>query len=506
MKRGFGPLKFRTKFFLSSFFATVVLPLFGVWFLYNQDIESTKELIYSNLKNQTNNLSESIYPAIAFDDNQTAFDQIKGFSSDPIILRVKVWKKNPVNRNTFDLFVSFPNEDSSTAILKKPVPDDFLGEQSIKIYRLIKSDKEELGVVLVTRSLRDLKNKQAGYLQVGILSTLSIFAIITLITLWYQASLTRPMKELTKVASTISQVKDYSARAQKTSRDEFGKLTDIFNEMLDSIEESNLLLRSANEEMEQRVERRTKELTLSNQRITEEMKAKEIANENLIKTQIQLSQNEKFANVGQVSSSIAHELRNPMAAIKNSTYYLKLKLKDDKLNEHLEIIDKEITRSDEVIRRLLEITKGEDLKKENTDIKVLAEEAMNYANITKKSELNLKFIPNPFILNIDKLLFRQVLHNLFSNAIEAMPDGGMIEVEANYIKNNWAELTIKDEGIGIKPHAIRKIFNPLFTDKKDGIGLGLSLCRDLIARHGGTIRASSEKNQGTKIIIKIPIS
>ena len=82
---------------------------------------------------------------------------------------------------------------------------------------------------------------------------------------------------------------------------------------------------------------------------------------------MQLSQNEKLANVGQVSSSIAHELRNPMAAIKNSTYYLKLKLRI-KLNEHLEIIDKEITRSDEVIRRLLEITKGEDLKKEKTDI------------------------------------------------------------------------------------------------------------------------------------------
>ena len=93
MKRGFGPLQFRTKFFLSSFFVTVILPLFGVWLLYNQDIESTKELIYSNLKNQINNLSLSIYPAIAFDDNQTAFDQIRGFSSDPILLGVKVWKK-----------------------------------------------------------------------------------------------------------------------------------------------------------------------------------------------------------------------------------------------------------------------------------------------------------------------------------------------------------------------------------------------------------------------------
>ena len=131
---------------------------------------------------------------------------------------------------------------------------------------------------------------------------------------------------------------------------------------------------------------------------------------------------------------------------------------------------------------------------------------MNYANINKKSELKVKFRPHPFTLNVDKLLFRQVLHNLFSNAIEAMPDGGMILLEANRIKNNWAELKIKDEGVGINPHSIRKIFDPLFTDKKDGIGLGLSLCRDLIARHGGTIRASSEKNQGTKIIIKIPIS
>jgi signal transduction histidine kinase len=195
-----------------------------------------------------------------------------------------------------------------------------------------------------------------------------------------------------------------------------------------------------------------------------------------------------------------------MAAIKNSTYYLKLKLKEDNLIEHLEIIDKEITRSDEVIRRLLEITKGEDLKKENTDIQVIAEEAMNYANINKNSELCVKFRPHPFTLNVDKLLFRQVLHNLFSNSIEAMPDGGLITLDANRIKNNWAELTIKDEGAGIDQHSIRKIFDPLFTGKKDGIGLGLSLCRDLIARHGGTIRATSEKNQGAKIIIKIPIS
>jgi signal transduction histidine kinase len=258
--------------------------------------------------------------------------------------------------------------------------------------------------------------------------------------------------------------------------------------------------------MEQRVERRTKELTLSNKRITEEMKAKEVANEALIKTQQLLSQNEKLANVGQVSSSIAHELRNPMAAIRNSTYFLRLKLTEKKLTEHLEIIDREISRSDQVIQRLLEITKGEDLKKAKTDMQIIAMEAMNYANINKNSKLSIKFNPVPFQLKVDKLLMRQVLSNLFLNAIEAMPNGGSISLVIKQMEDNLAEIIITDEGIGIEEHLLDKIFDPLVTDKKDGIGLGLSLCRDLISRHGGTIRASSEKNKGTKITIQIPIN
>jgi len=236
------------------------------------------------------------------------------------------------------------------------------------------------------------------------------------------------------------------------------------------------------------------------------MKAKEVANEALIKTQQRLSQNEKLANVGQVSSSIAHELRNPMAAIRNSTYFLRLKLKDKKLTEHLNIIDREISRSDQVIQRLLEITKGEDLKKEKTDMQIVAVEAMSYANINKNSKLSIKFKPVPFQLKVDKLLMRQVLHNLFLNAIEAMPNGGSISLVIKQMDDNLAEIIITDEGIGIEEHLLDKIFDPLVTDKKDGIGLGLSLCRDLISRHGGSIRASSEKDKGTIIIIQIPIS
>ena len=203
--------------------------------------------------------------------------------------------------------------------------------------------------------------------------------------------------------------------------------------------------------MELRVEKRTTELTLMNERIIKEMSEKEIATQELIKTKDQLNQNEKLANVGQVSSNIAHELRNPMAAIRNSTYFLRLKLgKEDKLMEHLKIIDREISRSDEVIQRLLEITKGEDLKKSPTDLNALALDAMSFADLSKRYQLIINFIPNPFLVNLDKLLFRQVLFNIFLNSIQAMPEGGEIKMEISLTNSEMVEIIITDQGKGIE--------------------------------------------------------
>ena len=275
--------------------------------------------------------------------------------------------------------------------------------------------------------------------------------------------------------------------------------------MLDSIRDANNELMASNKDMEQRVEARTKELTLSNQRIIEEMKAKELANEALNQTRQQLSQSEKLANVGQVSSSIAHELRNPMAAIRNSTYFLRLKLvNESKLIDHLNIIDHEISRSDQVIQRLLEITKGEDLKKSPTDLKALAFEAMNYVDLSNKTKLVVEYFPHQFMIELDKILFRQVLFNIFLNSVQAMPKGGSIKMNITSVNSDSTEISISDEGKGIEKASLEKIFDPLFTQKDDGIGLGLSLCKDLISRHGGNISAKSILSVGTTIIINIP--
>ena len=498
-------LSFRAKFFLSSFLATIILPLLGGWALYHQDVTSTRKLICLNLINQTSNLSRLIYPALAFDDNESAYGQIKGLSTDPMLESVVIWKVNSDQPNDLFLFSNYPADKNQDLILKNIIPEDILIGDQITIFRSIDQGQERLGMISVTRSLNDLNQKMAEYLQVGILTVIIIFIIIILITFWYQSSLTKPLKELTTVAKKISLEKDYTIRASKISFDEFGSLTDTFNEMLSSLQFSNSQLRLANEEMEQRVERRTKELTLSNQRIIKEMHEKETATQELIRTRDQLNHNQKLANVGQVSASIAHELRNPMAAIRNSTYYLRLKLdKDRKLLEHLELIDKEISRSDDVIKGLLEITKDGVLKKTYTDAEELAIEAMSYADVSNTSELKIKFAPHHFMIMVDKLLFRQILFNIFHNSIQAMPNGGLIEMILEKTANGIIKISISDEGEGIKPNIINKIFNPLYTDKKEGIGLGLSLCKDLISRHSGTIYAFSTFGKGTTIEIKLP--
>ncbi len=481
------------------------MPALGGWALFNKDINFTKKLISTNIVSQIDNLSRIIYPAIVFDDNESAFELLKGFSTNPMIKSAVIWKKDGLTKVTHTLFSYYPITKAPPLLPQEPFAEKKPNDDFVVITEVIKAGNEQIGIISVTRPLEDLKSQIAEYLQVGILSGLSIFLIIILITLWYQSSLTQPLKELSAVAEKISHEKDYAIRARKISRDEFGSLTDVFNQMLDSLESSNTQLRLANEEMEERVEIRTKELTLSNKRIIEEMSEKEVATQELIKTKDQLNQKEKLANVGQVSSNIAHELRNPMSAIRNSTYLLRLKLeKDDKLLEHLEIIDHEISRSDEVIQRLLEITQGGDLKKTITDLESLADEAMSYANVSKTCELEVNFTPENFTLKLDKLLFKQVLFNIFLNSIQAMPDGGKIQMEVCRSSSEMIKIDISDEGEGIDKNKITKIFNPLYTDKDEGVGLGLSLCKDLISRHGGTIKATSEKSRGATIEIELP--
>ncbi len=497
---------FRAKFLLSTVIATLVVPTICAVVFFQSELSSTKELISNDTIGLTENIAKNLYPALAFDDLERAKDDLQKLIGTPQITSASLWKTTEGNSvDDFVLFCSTTDaqNDKSTA------PTTFSGENwsesVLQIIRPIQSGNQPIGIITVERSLAHLQYKKEQFVRLGLTSWTFMIIVILFVTVWYQDTLTRPLRELTRVAEKISSEKNYKLRAEKMSMDEFGKLTDLFNEMLDSINETDQQLRIAHQNMEQRVENRTRQLTLTNEKLLSEIKEKERATQELIEMRDRLSKQEKLASVGQVSSNIAHELRNPMAAIRNSTYFLRLKNNGDaKTSHHLEVIDRELSRSDDVIQRLLEITKGEALRKEPTDLLELAREAMMYSNITGSVSLSLSFNPKYFSVNLDRILFKQILCNLFLNAIQAMPDGGKINLVTSKLENGQVLISISDQGVGIAKKDIKKIFDPLFTDKEDGVGLGLSLCRELVTRHGGTIEAKSERNQGTTIEIVLP--
>jgi signal transduction histidine kinase len=273
---------------------------------------------------------------------------------------------------------------------------------------------------------------------------------------------------------------------------------------MDSLNSSDQKLREVNNDMENKVKLRTKELSSSNKKLIREMEHREKTHNELLKTREKLNRQENLANVGQVSSNIAHELRNPMTAIRNSVYFLRKHfITDSKALHHLEVIDDELSQSDEVIERLLELTKGKKIKLKTTDLRKIAHDAYLICTPPRNIQLKIKLEEATKEIRLDPLLFRQILTNLFSNSIQAMPQGGDISLIAIQ-KESTIEIRVTDNGEGIPKESWNKVFDPLYTNKKDGIGLGLSLCRELMERHNGSITIEKSSNSGTTFLILLP--
>ena len=273
---------------------------------------------------------------------------------------------------------------------------------------------------------------------------------------------------------------------------------------MDSLNSSDQKLREVNNDMENMVKLRTKELSSTNKKLIREMEHREKAHNELSKMREKLNRQENLANVGQVSSNIAHELRNPMTVIRNSVYFLRKHfITDTKALHHLEVIDGELSQSDEVIQRLLELTKGKKIKLKRTDLKKIAYDAYQVCTPAGNIQLRVELEEATKEIRLDPLLFRQILTNLFSNSIQAMPQGGDISLVAIQ-KESSIEIRFTDNGEGIPRELWNKVFDPLYTNKKDGIGLGLSLCRELMERHNGSIFIEKSSNSGTTFLILLP--
>jgi len=227
--------------------------------------------------------------------------------------------------------------------------------------------------------------------------------------------------------------------------------------------------------------------------------------------QEQLVHSAKMAAIGELSTNVAHEINNPLTSVLGyTTHLLKAAQIPEGSRRILEIMEQEMLRVRKYIRNLLDFARHKPSRMHPTDIALPLQEAIaliqGIADATFIT-IHIAYSSKPIIVNIDHNEIKQVFVNIVSNALQAMQQGGELEIRMNCTDEHALVIEFIDSGIGIAPENIDKIFEPFFTtkDMSNGTGLGLSISNRIVHNHGGKIEVESESGKGSVFKVFLPL-
>jgi signal transduction histidine kinase len=231
----------------------------------------------------------------------------------------------------------------------------------------------------------------------------------------------------------------------------------------------------------------------------------------LRETQDELMRKERLSALGQLTATMAHEIRNPLSAIRNSFYSIKEMVVGSglKLERPIERVERSIARCDRIINDMLDFTRVRDLRCTVVEADKWIEEILTDQRLPDGVTLVHALNAPGSDLNVDTERMRRVINNLVENAAQAIAGvaGGLPErtiTVGTRVSSGAIEITIADTGPGIAADVMPKIFEPLFTTKSFGTGLGLPMVKQIVEQHGGTVEITSKPNQGTRVMLTIP--
>ena len=327
-----------------------------------------------------------------------------------------------------------------------------------RLKTLVREDSTILSLMVSTEDIALAKRRSAITIGLVALSGILLIAVAgSLITV----SITAPVKQLVKITQRVA-AGDLTAEAEEKTRDEIGMLASSFNQM------------------------------------TRELKA----------SRDKLVQAEKLAAVGQLAAGIAHEIRNPLTSMKMVVQLLKKRTQDDiAAQESLLVVLDEIIRLEIVINGLLDFARPMELTLRPANVMDIINDVLRLMEADlrhRKIEL-VKFIGEPLpeiMLDPDRM--RQVFMNVILNSMQAMPEGGKLSVLCRYDRENSAvQIDISDTGVGMSQEVLKHVFDPFFSARTGGTGLGLANVKKIIEQHGGSVQIESAEGQGTKISVNL---
>jgi len=328
-------------------------------------------------------------------------------------------------------------------------------------------------------------------------NSIVLFSIIGFVILSFCISflttkaITGPLNELVKGAEIIGKG-NLKHRVDIKTGNEIGELAAAFDQMTEKRQRAEEALGEYSERLEDMVEKRTKELR---------------------DAQEELVRKERLGILGQLGGGVAHELRNPLGVISNAIYYLKTILPDadQTTKEYLEMISSEVRNSEKMVSDLLDLSRTRPAKREEVAVSDLVAEVLEKQPAPEDVKVTTRIASDLPLVFVDPGQIGQVLANLVINAYQAMPEGGKLTMSAQGEKER-VYLSITDTGCGIPQENMGRLFEPLFTTKARGIGLGLAVSKNLVEVNGGSIEVESpstslrtgEEGKGSTFTVILP--
>ncbi len=360
------------------------------------------------------------------------------------------------------------------------------------------AQSRDLGWIVYVQQPVETANQSADQMRSQIVKFFLIVALfMVLFSLAMANHITQPIRILKESADRLGRGQFEDLPEVVATNDEIGDLAQTFLGMSDSLKEKTGELIHAKQELEKftkflekRVDARTRELRSA---------------------QDELIKKERLAAIGQMASVVGHEIRNPLAVINNSIYFIKTKLStgqepDPKIAKHIKIIESEIQQANGIINEILTYSRQRDLKPERVQLNTWLEELLSVYPFPPHITLEKQFDPSSVSVEIDTTEVQQAIRNLIGNGIEVMPPpkGGKITIRTAIPEPGWVRIDIGDAGGGIPPDVLDKIFAPFFTTKARGTGLGLAVVRKVVDRHKGRVEVESKVGVGTTFMLYLP--